>query len=264
MGDGKTDHGAVREVNGTLHKTLTKGTPPHDNTTVLILYGTRDDFCGRGGIAVYQHNDLSIHESATAVGGVVHTRCPAAVSIDNEVTPLQELVGNVYSSLQITTSVLLKVEDQVLHTLLLQTGETLQEFLMGSGTEVSYTDEANARTNHIDGIDGMDRNLVAANGERQLVGNALTHDTQFHDSAFRSTQTLHNLFLRHLDASDGGIVDRHDTVACNDTYTFGGTIGYRLDDKQCVFHHIKLHTDALEITVQRLIQFRHLLRCGIR
>ena len=133
---------------------------------------------------------------------------------------MQELVSNINGRLQISATVLLKVENQMLHTLRLQLTETLNELLMRRRAEIADADIADAWTYHIGGIDGMDRNLVADDSKLECLADARTHHTQLHLRPFRTTKALHNLFLRHLHTSDGGIVNGDDTVAGDDTHPF--------------------------------------------
>ena len=44
VGDGKTHHRTVGELDGALDETLTKGATSHDDSAVLILQRTADDF----------------------------------------------------------------------------------------------------------------------------------------------------------------------------------------------------------------------------
>jgi hypothetical protein len=43
MGDGESDHRTVWQIDGALHKAFSEGTAAYDETTVLILNGTRDN-----------------------------------------------------------------------------------------------------------------------------------------------------------------------------------------------------------------------------
>ena len=109
----------------------------------------------------------------------------------------------------------------------------------------------------------MDGNLVAGNGKGEAVADAWTHNAQQHLGALRTTQALHNLLFRHLDTSNGGIVNGNDAVASQNTHLLRRTTADGLDDEQRVFHHIKLYTDALEVTLQGLVHLLDFLGCGI-
>ena len=153
MGNGKTDHRTIRQIDRTLHKALSEGTTPHYDTTILILYGTCHNLCCRRRVAVHQHHDLTILEHTFTISYIVHTRHLTTFCINNQITLLQKLFRDIYCSLQITTSILLQIEYQMLHPFSLQLVETLQKLLMRRCTKAANTDIANAWTNHIGGID---------------------------------------------------------------------------------------------------------------
>ena len=259
MGDRESDHRAVGKVYRTLDKALAKRSATHHDATILILDSTCDNLGSRGRIAVNQNNDLTRLEHTIAIGRIFRTRHSPTLCIDDEIAFLQELLGNVDSSLQIASSVLLQVENQVVHPLLAQLIKALEELLMGCGTKVTDTDIADTWTDHIGGIDGLHGNLVAHNGKLQQILDALTDDAQTHLRALRATEALHDLLLRHLHTSDGRIIDQHNTVACQDAYLLRRTIRNGLNHEQGVLDHIELHTDALEIAIQGLAEIFHLL-----
>ena len=107
VGNGQTNHRAVRQVDGTLNQSLAEGATSNDNTTIMILNGTRHDFSRRGRIAVNQYDNLSFLEQAITFGLIFHTFHSTSFSINNERILLQQFAGNVDSSLQITTTILL-------------------------------------------------------------------------------------------------------------------------------------------------------------
>ena len=141
------------------------------------------------------------------IGRIISSRGSTTIGIHDQVATLQELVSDIDGSLQIATTILLQIEDQMLHALRLQLAESFEELLMGRGTEITNTDVANARTDDIGSIDGMDRNLITHNGKLQCLTNALAHHTQFHLRPLRTTKALHDLLLRHLHTSNGRIVN---------------------------------------------------------
>ena len=109
----------------------------------------------------------------------------------------------------------------------------------------------------------MDGNLVADNLKTQGVADASPHDTEVHLRTLGPSQTTHNLFLWHLHAGNGGVVDAHNTVAGQNACFLRRAVGHGLYDEQRVFHHVKLHADALEVTLQGLVHLFHLLGGGI-
>ena len=259
MSHRETDHRTVRQVDGTLYQSLSEGATTHDKATVLVLNGPRDNLRCRGGIAVHQHHHLTRRESAGTMRTVLCPLGSSSVSIDNQVAFLQKLVGDIYGGLQIASAILLQVEDQVFHTLTAESFKALHKLLMGLRPEVADTDIADARTYHIRGINGLHGNLVTYDSEEQFVLNARTDDAKMHLCILRTAQPFHDLLLRHVNTRNGGVVDADDTVAGDDAHLLRGTVSDRLDHHQCVLQHLELDTDALEVAVQRLVEFLHLL-----
>ena len=165
MSDGEADHRTIGQIDRTLDEAFTKGSATHNDTTILILDGTCDNLCCRSCETIDQDNHLSIEEHTTTIGLILHTRHFQTLGIDNEIAPLQELVGDIDSGFQISTTILLKVEDKVNHTCLTQFIETLKEFLMGGSTKVTNADIANAWTDDIGSIHRLNRNLGTGNGK---------------------------------------------------------------------------------------------------
>ena len=255
----QTDHRAVRQIDRTLDKTLSESTTAYNDTTILILNGSSNNLCGRRRITIYKDDDLTREEGSTAIGSIFRARHSPTLCIDDKVAFLQELLGDIDSCLQISAAIFLQIENEISHSLLTQLIQALQEFLMGRSTEVSNTDIADARANHIGSINRLDGNLITDNSKLQHILDTLTNDAQVDLRAFRATQTLHDLLLRHLDTSDSCIIYQDDTVACQDAHFLRGPIRNRLDNEQGILDHIKLHTNSLEISIQRLIEAFHFL-----
>ena len=154
-----------------------------------------------------------------AIGRIVCSRGTTTIGINDEIATLQELVSDIDGSLQIATTILLQIEDQVLHAQRLQLTESCEKLLMGCGAKVTNTDIADAGTNDIGSIDGVDRNLVTHNCKLKRLANALAHHTQLHLRPFRTTKALHDLLLRHLYTCNSRIVHRDDAIASDDAHT---------------------------------------------
>ena len=172
---------------------------------------------------------------------------------------LQEFLSDLHGSMEVSSPVLLQVEDERLHAFLLQFLHALAELVVRGSTKITNTDIAHLGTYHICGINRMNGNLVTNHLECQLVLYAPTDDTQHGDRSLRPTQTLHNLLFRHLNTCNGGIIDADDTVASQNAHTFRRAVGDGLNDEERILNHIELHTNAFEITLQGLIGFLNLL-----
>ena len=163
MGDGQTNHRTVRQiVDGTLYQPFTIGTATHHKSTVMVLYGSCHDLSGRRRIAVYQDNNLSFLKETVPFSAILITRGTPPLRIDYQIIIPQKLIGDSYSSMEITTAILLQVKDKRLHPLTSQFHKTLAELLMRLGTEVTNTDITDTRTYHISGINRLDRYLITS------------------------------------------------------------------------------------------------------
>ena len=112
MGNGQSDHRTVRQVYGSLDESLAKGAAPHYDAPILVLNGSRDNLCCRGGVAVYEHDDFAFCKQSSPLSLVFGALCLTSLRIDYQVIALQELVGYLDSSVQESASVLLQVEHQ--------------------------------------------------------------------------------------------------------------------------------------------------------
>ena len=218
MRHGESDHRTVGQVDGALHKSLAKGSATYDHSTVLVLYGTRDNLGGRSRILVDEHHNLSVEEFAVALGLIFIALHSSSLGIYYKIALLQKFVGYIHRCLQITASVALKVEDEVAHTLLGEFFESLAKLVVGGGSEVADAHISHLGTYHIHGIDRLDGYLVAHHLEGEGVLDTASHYSEHHLSALRSAQSAHDILLRHLHSCDGSVVDRDDAVACHDTH----------------------------------------------
>ena len=264
VGNGQADHRAVGQVDGALNQSFAVRPAAHHGATVLVLDGAGDDFSCRGSELVDENHHLSFHQFAISFGAVLGPLARfAALRIDNKVVLFQEFIGYLDGCLQVAAAIVLQIEQQVFHALLLQGAHTFHELIVGGGPEIGDADITDARPYHIDGINRLDGNLVAGDDECQLVGNAAAHHAQFHLGSLLAAQTFHDVFFRHLDTGDSGVVDRYDAVAGHDAHLLRGTVHHRLDDYQRVLNHIKLHADTVEVALQRFVHGLHLFGCGI-
>ena len=55
--DGQMDQGTVSKFNRLLHKTLSKGATSYDDASVVVLNGTREDFCSRSGRLINEYDE---------------------------------------------------------------------------------------------------------------------------------------------------------------------------------------------------------------
>ena len=264
MGDGETNFAAIIEGQRTLHQTLTKGSATNHYTTVLILDGSGNNFGGRSGKLIGEHYHLALAPSAVSLRLIFLARRCTTAGINDEIALLQELVGNLSRSLQITATIILKVEDKVFHSLLFQRIHRYCYLFMTGKTETSQSDVSDAWTNHISRIHRSYRNLIALHLKDELILDATAHDGKVHRGSLRTTKALHDFLLAHLDARNGSIVYSHDAVAGDDSHLLRWSVRNRLDNEQRIIYHVKLHANAIKTAVQRLVHRLGFLGCGVR
>ena len=229
----------------------------------MILHGTCNNLSSRGRITIHQNHNLTFLEHPIAISRIFRARHSPTLGINDQIAALKKFVGDIDSCLQIAATILLKIENQILHALLLQVLKTLQELLMGGGAKTTDTDITDTWTNDISSIYRLHGNLIANHRELKSILDSLTHHTQMNGGTLRSAQALHDFFLRHLHTSNGGIIDRDDAVASNDAHFLRGSVGDGLNHEESILYHIELHTNALKVATERFVQTLHLLGCEI-
>lgn len=167
-------------------------------------------------------------------------------------------------SLKIASTIILKVEDKVLHSLLFQRIHRYCYLFMTGKTKASQSDVSDARTNHISRIHRSYRNLIALYLKDELILDATAHDGKIYRGSLRTTKALHDFLLAHLHARNGSIVYSHNAVAGNDSHLLGRSVRNRLDNEQRIIYHVKLHANAIKTAVQRLVHRLGFLGCGVR
>ena len=263
MCDGEANLAAIIEGERTLHQSLAEGSTANHHATVLILDGSGNNLCGRSGKLVGKHHHLALAPSAVSLRLVFLARRSTTAGINDEIALLQELVGNLSRSLKIASTIILKVEDKVLHSLLFQRIHRYCYLFMTGKTEAPQSDVSDARTNHISRIHRSYRNLIALYLEDELILDATAHDGKIHRGSLRTAETLHDFLLAHLHTRNSRIIHRNDAVASNDTHLLGRPIHYGLDDEQSIVYHVKLHANTVETSVQRFVHRLGFLGCGV-
>ena len=217
MCHGETHHGTVREIDRTLHKTFTKGPTTNDGATVLILQGSRDDLSGRSRKLIDKHDDLTILQRTVTLSNKLGARCHTTLRVDDKITFLQELIRYLHGSLKITAAIVLQIEDEVLHALLLQSIDCRHKLLISRRSKTANTDISGSRFNHVPPIDGLDRDLIPYHGEMELFCDSTAYDGEVDLRTLGSAQPTHYLFAAHLYTRYRRVVDGNDTVAGQDT-----------------------------------------------
>ena len=264
VGYGETHHRAILKLNGALHESLAERAAAYDLPAVLILNGSRYDFGSRSAEFIDQHHHLALEQMTVALSPGFLLRHGASLRIDDQVALVEKLVGHLYGSLEIAASILLKVEDEILHALPLQSLHRLHELIVGGKPETADADVAHLRPNHIIAVNGLHGNLVSHDLENKPLADAAAHHAQLHPCPLGAAEPPHDFLLAHLDACNQRVVDRDDTIAGHDADLLGRAFQDGLNDEQRILHEIELNADAVEGAVQGLRHFLGLLLGGIR
>ena len=97
--------------------------------------------------------------------------------VDNQIVLGQELTGNARRGIHISAAVLLQVQYQVLHALVLQVLDGFLHFIMARATETGQADKPHSGGYHESRIYGRYRNLVPRDDEFQSVFDTVPHHT---------------------------------------------------------------------------------------
>ena len=144
----------------------------------MVLNGATYNLGGRSRIFIHQNYEAAVAEK-TAARGVEHlTGRGAPFSVDHQRAGRQKLTGHLGGSAEITATIHLEVEYETLHSLLLERGDGLVYFLARSGAKTVKMDIAHTRSYHINGIDGIDRDFVARQVERQQAAHTVAHHAE--------------------------------------------------------------------------------------
>ena len=109
-------HRTVVQIDGTLHQSFAECTSSHNGTSIPILNGSCYNFTCRSGVFIHQNNEFPITQTAVSFGIVVlAARCPS-FCINDQILLFEELISHIYGGIKVTTTVVLKVEDQINHS----------------------------------------------------------------------------------------------------------------------------------------------------
>ena len=147
--------------------------------------------------------------------------------------------------------------------MLLQLVEGIGKFLSGGSGKAVHTDITDFSFYHVRSIQTVYGNLVALDGEGQQLFHTGTQHFYRHRGAFWSAQAAHHFVSVHLHTGNDRVVHFDDAVAGQDADFLGRSSRYGLDDKEGVGSHIKLDTDAIEVSLKGFVEPLHFFRVGI-
>ena len=157
----EANHTAVGHIEGTLYQPFSKGATSHNNTTVLILDGSRKNLCCRSTILVDKNRYPTLLE-ATATGATkLLVRHAATFGINNHIAFLEKFTGYVCCCLKEASRVLLEVDDEILHAFVFELLYGINHLFVCRLSEIVETNETNGWCHHVGSINRVDRNPVA-------------------------------------------------------------------------------------------------------
>ena len=260
---GEADHGAVGQVDGALHKSLTKGASAHHEAAVVVLNSPCHNFSSRSAKLVDQHHHAPLLKEAAALCHKHLLGLGAPFGVDHKVAFVEELARHLKGRAQIAAAIAFEIEDEVTHPLLEKFGNSLLHLLARSRSEAVELNVTDSGGDHIGRTEGVDGNFIARHGELHRFRYAPAHDAQIGFCAARTTQEGHDAVALHLDAGNDGVAHRDDAVAGQDAHFFRRAFGHGLNDYQGIFEHVELHADAFKIAFQRFVHFLRLLGVGV-
>ena len=184
---GEADHGAVGQVDGALHKSLTKGASAHHEAAVVVLNGPCHNFSSRSAKLVDQHHHAPLLEETTALCHKHLLGLGAPFGVDHKVAFVEELARHLKGRAQIAAAIAFEVEDEVAHALLEEFGNGLLHLLARSRAEAVKLDVTDSGRDHIGRTEGVDGNFIARHGEPHRFRHAPAHDAQIGFCAARTT-----------------------------------------------------------------------------
>ena len=114
----ESHHRAVVKPDGALNQSLAESAPPDNYSTIPVLHGSAEDFGSRSRILVDHddHGQVFIFAITESIGLVARRLEPFGV--DDELPTIQELVAHLDGSIEIPSTVVGEVNDDLLHALL--------------------------------------------------------------------------------------------------------------------------------------------------
>ena len=257
----------VAERKDRLHRALAEGLRAHDGRALVVLQRAGDDFGGRRGAAVDQHDHRhlldarrKVPEGILAAARVVlaarreaHLRFGRPpVGVDDENVLRQERGRHGDRLVQQAARIAAQVEHEagqvarLVHVL-----QRLGEILGGAVLELAHTDVADAGLDRLR-ADALDVDFLAREAEREGHLDVLAHDRQHDHRARLAAHLLDGLGER--DAAGGEIVDLDDEVAGLDAGAERGRVLDRRHDPDDAVLDADLDPEAAELALRRDLQ----------
>ena len=260
---GESYQAVVGELNLLLHQSLAKRASAHDGGSVVVLHGTRENLACRCRVLVDEHHKGHVLVRAVTIRAVILARRFATLGVNNELILGQELVGHLHGALQVSARVVAQVDDKVLEALLLQFGQSHEQFGIGGFAKLGYLDVACGVVHHVRGGDGFLWNLAARDGEVASLGLTVAQHAYFNLRVLGSLEFMHGLLVGNHLAHKRFAVHAYNLVAGKHARLFGRTVLDNVHHVNGVLAYVELNADARERALQVVVGCLHILRAHV-
>jgi len=241
LGRGDLERVAAVERKERLHQTLAEAGLTHHERAVMILERTGHDLAGGRRVFIGHHRNGQRGKRRRAAR-VIGLRVGARSHAHDLLTALQEQVRHLNALLQDAARVATHVEDDTLHSFLLQRGHGALHFIGRRLVEPLHWYVTDAVVEH-DGVrnGGNPDHLTRERGDNRLR-NPGTAELDRDLRAFLPDQVIRHLL--RLPAAGGQGVDEEYPVALTHTASFRGSVRKHLADGDGALLIFDLHADT--------------------
>ena len=216
---GEAYHGAVGEGEWALHQSFAESAASYYRASVMILYGTRQNFACRGRVLIHKYYYPAIAEVAVARSTVGMARSVGPVGIYYHITLVKEVCRDLLGGVEIAASVALEVNDEIFHPFLFELFHRFLKLLWSLFGEARYTYVARGGIGHVACVDAVDGDVGACYREIDQVRHIVAQYLYVDFGAFGSAQTPHYIGIFHFHTGDDGIVHFDYSVAGENAHT---------------------------------------------
>ena len=132
---------------------------------------------------------------------------------------LQQFIKDLNCSLKVSTTIILQVKNKVLHTITLHLLNCVYHLSWCSCSEGRKSDISHPWSNHIRRFYCVKGYFVTSNNKRKDILYTSTLNTNLYLCTLWSTESFHNILLRHFHSSNDSIIYSNKTVSCNNSHS---------------------------------------------
>lgn len=182
----------------------------------------------------------------------------AVLRVDNQLPLVEKLVGHQNRLVEEAARIAAQVENQLADPLAAQRVERPRQLLVGRPGELPQADVADAVGDAEGRLDTSDGYHVTHHLDRNQVGNSLPAQPQTDLRAARTAQHLDHLLLRNAASGHERVADFEDAVPGPHPRLVARTVGDDVEHDDRIGGHVEDHADAVELTLEGLVERLHL------